>query len=121
VGLEPDLATVEAAKKFFLMIAGKWHLRWSKGEENVRIDEFGNYYVIQPSGEVDCFTLEKVLFDPSTNHVSFDKVSTGKRSDGEVKGFRHSREVLDISTDTRTMQGYDEPFRNTLKYTRADR
>ena len=79
VGLEPDLATVEAAKKFFIMIAGKWHLRWNTGEEDLRIDEFGNYYLTEPSGDVEFFTLEKVLFDPSTNHVSFDKVSTGKR------------------------------------------
>jgi hypothetical protein len=121
VGLEPDLATVEAAKKFFIMIAGKWHLRWNTGEENVRIDEFGNYYVIESDVEVNCFTLEKVLFDPSTNHVSYDKVSTGKRPASGTKGKRHAREVLDISADFLSMQGYDEQSRNTLKYARDQR
>ena len=121
VGLEPDLATVEAAKKFFLMVAGKWHLHWNKGDEDARIDEFGNYYIISPTGEVESFTLEKVLFDPSTNHVSYDKVSTGKNPTAwGPKGNRHSREILDISTDVRTMQGYDEPFRSAIRYTRTD-
>jgi hypothetical protein len=120
VGLEPDLATVEAAKKFFLRIAGSWHLRWNTGEEDLRIDEFGNYFVITNSGEEIKFTLEKVLFDTSTNHVSFDKIYAEKNQSKRPKGQRHSREVLDISEDMRTMQGYDEPFRSTVKYTKTD-
>ena len=119
VGLDPDLAAVEATKDFFLKIAGKWHLKWNNGEEDARIDEFGHYYLIRPNDELDYFTLEKVLFDPTTNHVSFDKISTGQQAVVGPKGKFHSREVLDISTDMQTMHGYDEPHRYTLKYTKT--
>jgi hypothetical protein len=52
--------------------------------------------------------------------VSFDKVDTGKYDPKLPKGHKRVREVLDISDDSQTMQGYDIPHRHNLKYSRSD-
>ncbi len=68
---------------------------------------------------MNVFTLENIVFDPSKNHVKYEKVSTGKHPGYGERGRFFSREVLDISADFQTMQGYDEPYRHTLKYTKT--
>lgn len=120
IGVPPRQDGIAAPEAFFRRVAGKWHLQYREaGQEDLRIDESGNYFLLLPDKEVRYFTLENVLFDPSTNHVSFDKIDTGEFDPkNRPQGHHHARDVLDISSDWRAMQGYGEPERYPLKYTR---
>jgi hypothetical protein len=110
----------EAAKAFFQKVAGKWHLDWGRGQEDLRIDVFGNYFLI-PVGkkEVRYFTLENVVFAAKDQHVGFDKVDTGEfDSKARPKGRRLARDEVDIASDVLSMHGVDDKGRR-LKYTRT--
>ncbi len=99
-------------------IAGVWKLDFSKGKEELRIDDSGNYFIQHQGKEICYFTLENVNFAPSTNVITFRKVQSGIPS-RSVKGQFHSKEELTLSHDGNTMAGVDDPFHNKLLYTRS--
>jgi len=100
-------------------ITGPWHLDFGKGEENLRIDSDGKYFIKTPKEETHTFTLEDFQFEPFVNRVSFKKVHTGV-APGHPKGEIHSTEKLTVSPDGHTMIGTDSPYQCRLKYTRTD-
>ena len=120
VGQAPASA-IDPAAEFFKIVAGEWHLRFRKdGQEDLRIDEIGNYWICPSDGpEVRVFTLENVQFDSASYHVSFDKVDTGEQKHPKFpRGNRRQREVLDINSDASEMTGYAESDRHQLEYKR---
>jgi hypothetical protein len=102
-------------------LAGTWNLDFSIGDEMVRIDATGNYFIVAPEQkqEICHFTLEQVTFDPAASAITFRKVDTGVPPNS-IKGRFHSTESLKVSNNWHTMTGVDSPFCHKLKYTRLD-
>ena len=118
------VATVPTARamEFFKAAAGNWHLDYSTGQENIRLDVFGNYFLIDAGNrETHYFTMENVDFDPASNRVAFDKVDSGQcDARTRPKGRRHTRDEVEIAPDASTMAGSDNEGRH-LTYTRIHR
>jgi hypothetical protein len=133
VGLTPQEMQKQFTKSFFLKIAGVWRLKHEVSrekisrEEELRIDTQGNCYtrpkkkmfMKNTSIETLAFTLQRVIYDPVTNHVSFDKVDTGNIDPVRFpKDHVWQREVLDLTANGNAMVGYAEHDRHMLNYVR---
>jgi hypothetical protein len=127
VGLTAEDKERTMAQEFFAIAEGEWHLKYGdghsvlRGSEHLKISSDGKYYFDKPGiGFIHTFNLEHVLFDPSTLHVSFDKVYSGVNDPtNRPAGRLHFREILDITADKSTMVGYAEKDRHPLMYRRV--
>lgn len=111
----PPRPTSKQALDVFERIAGEWHLDFSKGQEDVRISEDGNLFVLTTSrGKVvattmrPTFRLELLACNSSLDQVEIAKV--------EPNGRTRQIEVLHI-TETE-MSGSAKHDGHSLKYTR---
>jgi hypothetical protein len=85
----------------FTRLAGNWHLDYSTGEEDIRIDEQGNYYYSRGIAEELVFTLSLQEFDKDQLRVCWEKVNT--RPDRKER--IHTTETLRIDSTWTTMTG----------------
>jgi hypothetical protein len=111
----PSGPTSEQAEEFFTRVAGEWHVDFSRGEEDVRIDQNGNVFLlgtmhgksISPSVR-PVFRLEVLACNPTLDQVEIAKV--------KLNGRTKQIEVLHVTKDE--MTGYAKHDGHKLKYTR---
>lgn len=104
--------TVQQAEDFFNRIQGEWHLEFSRGQEDCRIDTDGKYFRLRTrqatTAEKPAFHLELLASTSNFERVEIAKV--------ELNGRTRQIEVLDVTQNE--MIGYAKHDRHSLKYTR---
>ena len=85
----PTAPTEEQSRRFFTKIQGNWHLDYSRGKENVRIDNEGRYFVIDgPGSDPTTPKFRLKLLDCNSEltrvEIAKDFVKNGRRLHIEV-------------------------------------
>ena len=111
----PSGPTAEQAQEFFERIAGEWHMHYSRGQEDLRIDENGNIFVLTMKRGAPVattarpkFRLELLACSSTLDQVEIAKV--------EPNGKTYQIEVLQVKPSE--MSGYAKHDGHKLAYTR---
>lgn len=93
------------------IMVGEWHLDYSRGQEDVRIDNDLNYFVRDKSGKYPATPTFKLVIIATS--VDFSKVEIGK---DRLDGRRLHNETLAVSKSL--MEGVAKHDQHRLVYTR---
>jgi hypothetical protein len=111
----PSRPTSEQAEEFFTRIAGDWHLDYSRGEEDVRIDENGNVFLLKLMDGKPFTTTTRAVFhlEVLACNAAVDQVEIAK-----VKANGRTRQIEVLQVTQKEMTGYAKHDGHKLKYTR---
>jgi hypothetical protein len=102
----------KSLQAFLSKVAGQWRFQQGNASkaETVRIDDNGNYFVVQNGREQLAFVLCNVEYRPSSSKATFTKVQAGPSD----KGVNRQVEVLEIDETASTMTGHVKSDGTTL-------